>query len=176
VEVLGLTPAEMVPFKLRISLQRGRTLDQRRRQHAKDAAKALDDPKADPPPAAYGEPVAVLLPCLDPDVAETKQLAPAALKQRFLPGLHPLQQLKSVEMSLDELAGSYPSFYEFYPTPEVMRKLMARMLQIKEAKADAQLWPGFRKVYNAQTALPSWGPAEHLFAFGTGAIDEMLDC
>ena len=40
-------------------------------------------------------------------------------------------KISQVEYDLEELAFAYPIFYNFYPTPEIMKKLIVRMTQIK---------------------------------------------
>lgn len=45
-------------------------------------------------------------------------------------------KISTVNYTLEELAYAYPIFYNFYPTPEIMKKLIIRMTQIKQNKYD----------------------------------------
>lgn len=123
VKNLDLTTAEVIGFKFRISLIKKRLLMQRKLEENQEVAE-------------FGEPIAHLIPCLDPDKAESKKhFTPEQQKVRFLTDVDAIMKIASVEFTLEELAHAYPIFYNFYPTPEVMKKLIVRMTQIKEDKA-----------------------------------------
>ena len=63
---------------------------------------------------------------------------------RFLEEVDEMFQLNECEMTADQLAGNWPVYYHFYPSQETLRKLILRMVQIKNEETD--LWQGFHPV------------------------------
>ena len=106
-----------------------------------------------------------MIPCLDPDKAESKkQFTAEVAKIRYATAVDSIMKISSVDYTLEELAYAYPIFYNFYPTAEIMKKLIQRMTQIKESKYEQQLWRGFVRDPKYPEADP-WRPSEIIMPF-----------
>ena len=65
---------------------------------------------------------------------------------------------EELDFDQEQLYEQHPHYYNFYPTPEIFKKLMIRMTQIKEQQEDFQLWLGFQQIYQ-RDGISVWGPA-----------------
>lgn len=84
----------------------------------------------------------MLPPCLDPDVADAKKTSDEMMAQRVVESSQ-IQILRNKDVTLEEMLDNRPLNMVFYPSPEVQRKLIDRMLKLKEKSLPNQLWQGF---------------------------------
>ena len=62
-------------------------------------------------------------------------------------------------LTADELARNYLVYYNFYPTQDLMRKLITRMTQIKNIETD--LWQGFKPIIKSSGKV-EYAPIENI--------------
>ena len=72
-------------------------------------------------------------------------------------------------VSNEELGQFYPGCYEFFPTDEVVLKLIQRMTQIKKIP---DIWKGF-KVVKQKDDTETWHPIDLLYFFKEDEINNL---
>ena len=91
-----------------------------------------------------------MIPCLDPDL-DTKQRKDKDLMGiRFLETDDPVFD-PDLKLTSEFLGNNYPVEYKFYPSEEVLKKLIIRMSSVKKPAED--LWIGFEKVTYAEDKI-----------------------
>ena len=70
-------------------------------------------------------------------------------------------------MNQDDIIKNYPLYYDFYPSPEVLKKLVKRMTQIKEENQENQLWQNFKLNIDPKTNEKTHTPALTIFKYKT---------
>ena len=122
---LGLTTKETIIFRFQLACKKHQSVPLR-----DPNGKINDDPEA------MGAQVTQLIPCLDPDVnhKDTEEM-----KSRFL--VDSSQFTGSGDMEPLDFANNMPVNIDFYPSDEILKKLIMRSAQIK--LVEKELWPGF---------------------------------
>lgn len=134
-------------------------------------------------PERLGRPVDLLIPCLDPDLPESKRKANADLAcERYVEGGDPIFELdlSDPEQATPGFLGEhYPDQLAFYPSEEVQKKLIMRMVQCGK-KWERDLWQGFRPVEVNEERLQKLGlekpeftqfcHEDNLFYYTAGAV------
>ena len=71
-------------------------------------------------------------------------------------------------MSVEELVRTKPRQFAFYPSAEVQKKLIDKMLKIKDNKIEKQLWQGFiwMEAPPDSKQKSRWKATRGIFAFG----------
>ena len=98
-------------------------------------------------PEKLGSEVSCILPCLDPDLDSKARKNKDLMGIRFLEQDDPVFD-KDLKVTSEFLGNNYPVEYKFYPSEEVMKKLIIRMSSVKNAAEE--LWVGFEKVQYAE--------------------------
>ena len=88
---MDLTITQVIGFKIRISLIKKRMMEE----------KCLSQYKEVESLAECGEQVTYLIPCLDPDKAETKKFNYDLARQRYLADTDPIMKIATVAFDLE---------------------------------------------------------------------------
>ena len=128
---------ELIALNFRLDMRRRERYELvKRNEETKAEALVLD-------PDQLGEKVMHLIPCLDPTL---KKRSTRQKMQRFMPTPAIAQLNTDDKPSLDFLATTFPITYTFYPSDSIMKKLILRMVQLKDIN---DLWHGFHPVVRA---------------------------
>lgn len=76
-------------------------------------------------PDQLGNRVSVIIPCLDPNLSESKKKDTNLMATKYKIGHNDNFDLPDIDA--DYLATHYPVVYDFYPSEEVLKKLVMRM-------------------------------------------------
>ena len=92
-------------------------------------------------------------PCLDPELSKDQRLNRELIGQRYF------EATKKIGINTYDLAHTLPLQVQFFPSDEVVRKLVNRSLQIENIYSD--LWEGFRPLFK-KDGTESWVPKKLL--------------
>ena len=131
---MDFTYAERVGYRLRVGMRKGRQY-------------ALRDPKTDElvtDPDLLGERMTCLIPCLDPSTNQADRNDVEIMSERYLntPEIEAMSMYHDVSSNF--LAENFPVYYSFYPSDEVMRKLIVKMIQVKDQHELDMMWGAFK--------------------------------
>jgi len=131
---MDFTYAEKVGYRLRVGMIKG-------------AQYVLRDPKTDDlitDPDALGERMTYLLPCLDPSTKPADRNDVEIMSERYLntPEIEKMDMYNDVSSNF--LAENFPVYYSFYPSDEIMRKLIVKMIQVKDQHELDMMWGAFK--------------------------------
>ena len=110
-------------------------------------------------PEKLGDKVNCFCPALDPDLSEKDRQDPAIIKKRYDLLDETIQMLTDESITADELARNYIIYYNFYPTQDLMKKLIMRMTQVKNIQID--LWQGFHPITRSSGVI-EYAPNENI--------------
>ena len=138
---------EIIALSFRLDMRRQERYELvKRDEETKTEALVLD-------PDQLGEKVTHLIPCLDPSL---KKRSNRQKIQRFMPTPVIAQLNADKRPTIDFLASTFPITYQFYPSDAIMKKLILRMVQLKDIN---DLWHGFHPVVRANGEI-SYHPDE----------------
>ena len=141
----------------------------RRKKERYELVKRDEDTKTDGlvlDPELLGEKVTHLIPCLDPSL---KKRSNRQNMQRFIPTPEIAHLNAMSAPSIDHLAANFPICYKFFPTDAIMKKLILRMVQLKDLN---DIWHGFHPVVRSNGQI-RYHPDELVdLKFEVGDYDE----
>ena len=76
-------------------------------------------------PDLLGNRMPVIIPCLDPNLSENKRKDSNLMATKYKIGHN--DYFDDLDITPDYMATHYPVFYDFYPSDEVLKKLIMRM-------------------------------------------------
>ena len=120
----------MIGLKISISSKKNVWKQDKDAFNKENEIEVSDDPRIKN--MMYGDCVTALIPCIDPEKNTGKKVNPDEAKMRVLTEESIINMRN--ELNTENLASEYPLFYNFMPTPEMMKKLILRMVQIKPEK------------------------------------------
>lgn len=94
-------------------------------------------------PAAFGNHIKTLIPCLDGDLSEKERRDFERMRIRFIDVDDLIFNFNPKEITKEILGQNWPLQMSFFPTEEVQHKLVLKMIQAQN-NMEQQLWQGFR--------------------------------
>jgi len=93
---------------------------------------------------ALGAPFTEIIPCLDPDLAESDKINEEVMGKRVFNNHPSIEIIVSEDCTTDWLALNAPDYYGFMPSQEVIGKVMKLMQTIKNP--NDVIWKGFEVI------------------------------
>ena len=110
--------------------------------------------------------ISQLIPCLNPNLKAADYSDTHLMKTRYIEDAE-CTRMETEMVTNAELGRFYPNCYEFFPSDDVMMKLIQRMTQVKKK---AEIWKGF-KIILRDDETETYHPDDLLYFFEEDEIN-----